>query len=149
MVQRPDEQGETAIVMRGVEGCGKGILARAIYRLLGQHALAISNAKHLVGNFNGHLRDCVFLFADEAFFAGDKQHVSVLKSIITEDTLTIEGSTNAVQAPNYLHIMLASNELWVVPAGLQSRRWLVTDVSPEMVGNYHTLSISRMSSNWR
>ena len=38
---------------------------------MGQHALKISNAKHLVGNFNSHLRDCVFLFADEAFFAGD------------------------------------------------------------------------------
>lgn len=61
LVQRPGEQGEVAIVLRSVEGTGKGILARAIKHLLGQHGLHISNARHLVGNFNSHLRDCVFL----------------------------------------------------------------------------------------
>ena len=68
MVQRPERQAETAIVMRGEkEGTGKGILARALLYLMGQHGYAISNAKHLTGQFNAHLRDCVFLFGDEAF----------------------------------------------------------------------------------
>jgi hypothetical protein len=129
LVQRPAEQGEVAIVMRGVEGTGKGTLARAMKRILGQHALAISNSKHLTGNFNAHLRDCVFLFADEAFFAGDRQHVGVLKSIITEPYLTVEGKyQNAVQTPNFLHLMMASNEEWVVPASLEARRFLVLEV---------------------
>jgi hypothetical protein len=110
LVQRPAEQGEVAIVMRAAEGTGKGTLARAMKRILGQHSLAISNSKHLTGNFNAHLRDCVFLFADEAFFAGDRQHVGVLKSIITEPYLTIEGKyQNAMQTPNFLHLMMASN----------------------------------------
>ena len=98
MVQHPAEQGETAVVMRGGEGTGKGTLARALKRILGQHALAISNAKHLTGNFNAHLRDAVFLFADEAFYAGDKQHVGVLKRMITEPNLMIAAKyQNAVQ----------------------------------------------------
>ena len=126
MVQFPARQGEVAIVMKGVEGTGKGTLGNALRRIMGQHALKISNAKHLVGNFNSHLRDCVFLFADEAFFAGDKQHVGVLKSLITEESLTIEAKyANAVEPPNYLHLMMASNEEWVVPAGLEARRFLV------------------------
>ena len=129
LVQNPAKQGEVAIVLRGPEGSGKGILARAVKYLFGQHGLAISNAKHLIGNFNGHLRDAVFLFADEAFYAGDKQHVGVLKALITEPYLTIEGKyQNAVQMPNFLHVMMASNEEWVVPASLDSRRWLVIDV---------------------
>ncbi len=83
------------------------------------------------------LRDCVFLFADEAFFAGDKQHVGVLKSLITESSLTIEGKyANAVEFPNYLHIMMASNEDWVVPADLRSRRFYVQNVPDTYVGNY-------------
>lgn len=130
LVQHPAEQGEVAIVMRGTEGTGKGTLARAMKRILGQHALAISNSKHLTGNFNAHLRDCVFLFADEAFFAGDRQHVGVLKSIITEPYLTVEGKyQNAVQTPNFLHLMMASNEEWVIPASLEARRFLVLEVS--------------------
>ena len=48
------------------------------------------NAKHLVGHFNAHLQHCSVLFADEAFFAGDRSHESVLKGLITEETLLIE-----------------------------------------------------------
>jgi hypothetical protein len=130
MVQQPAEQGEIAVVLRGAEGTGKGTLARAAIHLLGQHALAISNSKHLTGAFNAHLRDCVFLFADEAFYAGDKQHVGVLKSLITEPHLTVEAKyQNAVQMPNFLHLMMASNEEWVVPASLEARRFLVLEVS--------------------
>ncbi len=130
MLQSPAEQGEVAVVMRGGEGTGKGTLARALKHTLGQHGLHISNGKHLTGNFNGHLRDCVFLFADEAFFAGDRAHVGVLKAIITEPYLAIEGKyQNAVQAPNFLHLMMASNEDWVVPASLDARRFFVLEVS--------------------
>ena len=130
MVQCPAEQGEVAIVMRGAEGTGKGTLGRALMRILGQHALHISNSRHLTGNFNAHLRDCVFLFPDEAFFAGDRQHVGVLKSLITEPHLTIEGKyQNAVQTPNFLHVMMASNEESVVPASLEARRFCCHEVS--------------------
>jgi Family of unknown function (DUF5906) len=84
LVRNPAELGEVAVVMRGGEGVGKGILAKAVKRILGQHGLAISNPRHLTGHFNMHLRDTVFLFADEAFFAGDKAHVGALKALITE-----------------------------------------------------------------
>ena len=129
MVQFPAQQGEVAVVLKGSEGTGKGTLARALLYLTGQHGFGISNAKHLVGNFNLHLRDCVFLFADEAFFAGDKQHIGVLKSLITESILTIEGKNmHVVQAPNYLHILMATNEEWAVPASLEARRFFVLNV---------------------
>jgi hypothetical protein len=77
MFQRPAEHGEVAVVIRGGEGTGKGTLARVLMRIAGQHALAVSDAKHLTGAFNSHLRDCVFLHADEAFFAGDPSHIDI------------------------------------------------------------------------
>lgn len=131
-VQEPSTPGETAIVLRGGQGTGKGILGRAMLRLLGQHGLHITHAKHLTGQFNGHLRDCVFLFADEAFFAGDRSHEGVLKGLITEPTITVESKyKNAVSMPNMTHIVMASNEEWVVPAGKDDRRFLVLDVENE------------------
>lgn len=137
MVQRPAEQGEVAVVMKGGEGTGKGTLAKALLKIFGQHGLAISNAKHLVGNFNGHLRDAILLFADEAFFAGDRAHVGTLKSIITEPYLTLEGKfQNVVQVPNFLHVMMASNEEWVVPAALDARRFLVLVLDEAAKGNH-------------
>jgi hypothetical protein len=136
LIQFPAQQGEVAVVLKGIEGTGKGILARALLYILGQHGLAINHAKHLTGNFNAHLRDCVFLFADEAFFAGDRAHVGVLKSLITEPTLTIEAKyANAVQAPNFIHLMMASNEDWVVPASIAARRFLVLLTAATRVGN--------------
>lgn len=137
LMQHPAQQGEVAVVMRGGEGTGKGTLAKVLRHILGQHGMAISNSKHLTGNFNGHLRDCVFLFADEAFYAGDPSHVGVLKSIITEPHLTIEAKyANAVQMPNFLHLMMASNEEWVVPASLESRRFLVLEASGAHVSDF-------------
>lgn len=89
-VQHPGRQGEVAVVMRGNEGTGKGITAKQFGRLLGSHFRHITQAGHLTGHFNAHLQHCSVLFADEAFFAGDRSHVSILKALITEETLMIE-----------------------------------------------------------
>jgi len=131
-VQYPDQQGHVAVVMKGKKGAGKGKFANTFGRLFGRHYLQVVDAKHLVGSFNAHLRDCSILFADEAFYAGDKKHESILKSLITEDTLMIEGKgVNAITARNYLHIIMASNEEWVVPAGTDERRFLMLEVGNE------------------
>jgi hypothetical protein len=91
----------------------------------------LSNARHLTGNFNAHLRDACLVFADEAFYAGDKQHEGQLKSLVTEPTLMIEAKyANAVPVRNCLHLIVASNDDWVVPAGTDERRFFVLDVSP-------------------
>jgi hypothetical protein len=117
-------------VLRGLKGVGKGILGNALIKVLGQHGMYISNHKHLTGQFNGHLLDCVFLFADEAFFAGDRQGISVLKSVITDPLLPIEAKhVNLILVQNMLHILMASNEDWVVPASTDERRFFVLDVS--------------------
>jgi hypothetical protein len=129
MVQHPEEPGEVALVIRSdEEGTGKGILGRYLCLMLGQHALHITHAPHLTGRFNDHLQDCVFLFADEAFFAGDKTHGDVLKGLITEYELTIEGKYRAVvPTRNRLHILIVSNRDWVVPMSITARRFVITE----------------------
>jgi hypothetical protein len=138
MYQHPNVPGEVAVVLRGKKGCGKGVLCNWNLRAWGQHGLRIGHAPHLTGNFNDHLRDCVMLFADEAFFAGDKQHEGVLKGLITDPTIAIEGKYKAVvSVPNMLHIMMASNSDWVVPASPDERRYFVLDVSDRRIGDRH------------
>lgn len=131
-VQRPDSTGETAVVMRGKSGTGKSFFAKHFGKLWGRHFLQVSDAKHLVGAFNAHLRDCVILFGDEAFFAGDKRHEGVLKTLITEEHMMIEHKgVDAEASPNFTHLILASNSDWVVPAGPTERRFFVLDVNDE------------------
>lgn len=136
-VQHPDTQGEVAVVFRGEMGAGKGTVAVEFGKLWGRHFLQISDPKHLVGSFNAHLRDVVIVFADEAFYAGDKKHESILKTLITEDMLTIEGKHKDMETSrNYVHLMMASNSNWVVPAGPRERRYLVLDVLDTKVRNF-------------
>ncbi len=136
-VQRPDMAAEVALVLRGGRGTGKGMFARTVKRLFGQHGLQVTSPTQLTGRFNAHLRDCCLLFADEAVAPGDKAAESVLKGLITEPELTIEGKgVNAVQARNRLHVVMASNDEWVVPAGMDERRFAVFEVSSAKAGDH-------------
>jgi hypothetical protein len=136
MIQHPNQPGEVALVMRGKKGTGKGTLGNWMLRLMGQHGVKVEHAKHLVGNFNAHLRDAVFVFADEAFFAGDKQNEGVLKSLITEPYITVEAKyQNAATIANMTHIIMASNSDWVVPASSEERRFCVMNVLDDKIQN--------------
>lgn len=131
-VQQPAQPGEVAVVMRGGRGVGKSLFARVFGSLFGHHYMQVSNSSHLVGNFNAHLRDLVVLFADEAFYAGDKKHESILKTLISEDTLVIEKKGVDVEiSPNCIHLIIASNEAHVIPAGADERRFFVLEVSDQ------------------
>lgn len=135
-VQHPDSPGQTAIVLRGKQGTGKSFFVKTFGGLFGRHFMQVSDAKHLVGSFNAHLRDTVILFGDEAFYAGDKKHESVLKMLITEEVIAIESKGVDVEvAPNYVHVLLASNNQWVVPAGADERRFFVLEVGDDKKQN--------------
>lgn len=131
-VQNPATPGEVAIVLRGGKGAGKGTVPKIFGRLFGRHYLQVANPSHLVGNFNAHLRDVIFLFADEAFFAGDKKHESVLKMLVTEDSIPIEAKGVDVESyPNYVHLMMAANDPHVIRASGDERRYFVLNVGEE------------------
>jgi hypothetical protein len=135
-VQHPDKPGEVAIVLRGEKGTGKGTVADFIKRWFRHHAVHISQPRHLTGNFNAHLADCLFLFADEVVWGGDKQGEGVLKALITERAVHIEPKNiNSFQMPNRLKILMASNADWCVPVTADERRFLVLDVSSERRGD--------------
>ena len=96
--------------------------------LFGPHGIQVTQSSHLVGNFNAHLRDKLLVFADEAFWAGDKKSEGVLKALITEDTLAIEMKGVDVQtSPNFTRLILASNNEWLIPASADQRRFVVLE----------------------
>ena len=129
-IQVPASPGEVAVVMRGGKGTGKSLMATLFGKLFGRHHLHVANPSHLVGNFNAHLRDVICLFADEAFFAGDKKHESVLKMLVTEDSIPIEQKGVDVETyPNYVHLIMAANDPHVIRASGDERRYFVLEVA--------------------
>lgn len=129
--QRPADLPRVALVFRGGKGTGKGTLGRVMHDLAGDHALSVTGLSQVAGRFNAHLRQKVFVFADEAFASGDREAEAVLKRLITEPQLTFEGKgVDARNGPNYCKLILASNEEWVVPASGDERRYAAFDVAP-------------------
>jgi hypothetical protein len=129
-IQHPERQAGAAIVFRGKKRVGKGIFANWLVELWGNHGVMVNNGKHLTGQFNGHLEQTCLLFLDEALYAGDKKHESMLKSLITEPNLMIERKHHdAVTSANRLKIVMATNDDWSVPTSGDDARFCVCDVS--------------------
>lgn len=129
-VQHPAEQAEVALVLKGGRGTGKGTLGNAMMYIFGQHAVHVSSVRHLIHHHNVHLRDACFLFADEAYWPGDKSGEGQLKRLITEPTLAIEPKfVDVITVRNMLHVLMASNEDWVFPAGEGERRYAAFQIS--------------------
>ena len=129
-VQHPDQQPEVAPAFIGKRGTGKGTLGKALCRIFGQHGLHLTSPDQFTGRFNEHLRQCCFVFADEAYGPKDRTAEGELKRKITESTISIEPKhRKRFEVPNRLHVMFASNNDWVVPAGEYERRFVVGNVS--------------------
>lgn len=138
MVQYPNNAAEVAMCFRGEKGTGKGTLGRAMCTIAGASSLHISSPEHLTGRFNSHLQNCICLFADEAFWAGDKSGEAKLKQLVTEPTIAYEGKgRDATMGKNLIHIIMAANGDWVVPAGLDGeRRFAVFEVNGKRRGDH-------------
>jgi Family of unknown function (DUF5906) len=135
-LQNPGLMAEVALVFKGGKGVGKGAFVKALLRIFGQHGLQVGSMKMLTGNFNAHLMDCSLLYADEAYWPGDKSAEGMLKLIITEEQLPIEKKTfDVISADNALHLIMAGNDDWVAPASMDERRFAAFEVSDKYQGD--------------
>lgn len=132
LYQDPANPKGCAVVMHGIEGCGKGTFMEALGRTMGRHYKHVTQEEHLTGRFNGHLQDSLLTFADEVTYGGSRKTAGNLKAMVTEPKLTVERKgVDAYSFKNCARIGVASNEDWFIPAGPQSRRWLVLNVLPD------------------
>jgi Bifunctional DNA primase/polymerase, N-terminal/Family of unknown function (DUF5906) len=129
LIQRPWNKPLVALVLRGARGVGKNALVERVGALLGHHFLLTSNRRYLVGNFNGHLENCLLFALDEAFWSGDKQAEGTLKDLITGREHVIEHKgKEPYTVNNKTRIVIIGNEDWLVPAAYDERRFAVFDV---------------------
>lgn len=135
-VQDPAHPKGTCVVMRGEEGVGKGTLANTMGELFGSHYRHLIDDSHLLSNFNAHMMDALFIFADEITYGGNKKTAGKLKGMVTEEWLVGERKgVDAVGYRNMSHMMVASNSKWVIPAGTNSRRWFIVHVNNSHMGD--------------
>jgi hypothetical protein len=131
IVQRPRERIGTALVLRGPRGSGKTKVGEVFGSLFLAHYCLVDDPQRITGRFNSHMASCLLLQADEAVWAGDKTAEGRLKGLVTSEYQLIEvKGVDQVLSPNYVRLMMTSNEDWVVPAGKDERRFVVLNVDP-------------------
>jgi hypothetical protein len=131
-VQRPERRAGTAVVLSGGQGVGKTFFAQHFGKLFGTHYKPVTKEEHVIGRFNAHLQDAVVVFADESFFAGNRKHANILKSLITGETQQVERKgVDTEFYRNCVHLIIASNDAQVVHVENDDRRYFILEVGPE------------------
>jgi len=128
LLQNPGKRPGTALTCRGGQGVGKGMYIKPISKLVEEHFLHTSRMQDLVGKFNAHLQSLLLVFADEAIYAGDSAGASVLKTLISEESMAVEKKgVDKFRSENFCRVYISSNSAWVVPAEADERRHCVVD----------------------
>jgi hypothetical protein len=128
--QHPGSPLEVVLALLGHKGAGKGAWGYIQMLIWGTHALQIFSTEHLIGKHNQHLQNKLFLFLDEAVWAGDKQADRVLKGLTTEKYMFIEPKNiNGFAWPNRLAMYMSGNDKWIVPASHDERRYAVNRIN--------------------
>lgn len=134
----------TALVLRGLQGTGKNKFVECFGRLFGSYFLTVTSLDHIIGKFNSHLKYAYLVHANEALWGGSRKEVGALKAFITDPTIIIEGKgKDALLIGNCRHLIISSNEEWVVPIDLDDRRFFVLNISAhrkEDNSYFHALS---------
>jgi putative DNA primase/helicase len=125
--QKPEEKCTVAILLKSVEGTGKGTLFRFIEPILGQLAVQTNGGYQITGRFNSVMANRLLVFADEVDFT-DSRTADKLKGLISEPRVSLERKgIDPVQLPNLVRFIFASNHTNVIRAGTRERRFVVLD----------------------
>lgn len=129
MVQRPDEKPSVAIVMKAVQGSGKGSMVNPLLKITGAYGIPFSGISNITGKFNAPAVNKILIFADEVEIKNDRD-ANKMKTMISEPVLTLEKKgVDAQSVPNFSRFIFASNSDRVIRAGIRERRYLVLEPS--------------------
>jgi putative DNA primase/helicase len=136
IVQHPEQRMATALVLKSAEGAGKGIVVQKVAEILGRtHLCHTTSMDDVLGSFNECLKGKLLVFLDECTWGGNHRDAGTIKKLITEETIHINEKFKPRYAmQNCANFVIASNEDWVVPAGLQSRRFLCLRLDDRFAG---------------
>lgn len=135
LFQKPDIKPTVAVLLKSVEGTGKGTMTYPLFKILGSHAAQTNGSYAITGRFNSTLANRLLIFADEVELT-DRRIADKLKAIISEPSVSLERKGLEIEPlPNYCRLIFASNHDHVIHAGTRERRYLVLAPSDAKVGD--------------
>eukprot|EP00946_MAST-07B_sp_MAST-7B-sp1_P003493 g3493.t1 len=133
LIQRPWDKTRVGMVILGEKGATKGITVAPIVKLIGSHAVELTQGDHVTGNFNAVLLNKTLVIMNEATWGGDKSGQSVIRGLITDDwfALTKKGIDTKGSVRSYHNFLYMSNHPWVVPNTPRERRYCCFELDPK------------------
>jgi len=129
----PDKKTGLMITLMGEKGTGKSVMSALILALHTPFTYTTSNFKALTGQFNSHFAYTTMIGLEEATWGGREQDNSILKDLITQETLVVNTKfLNVVyDSPSCFDIIATANPGFSVPESLrdEERRFWTLSVS--------------------
>jgi hypothetical protein len=124
-IRRPERKIRQALLIRGEQGTGKGVLMDTIWgRLVGSNYFKC-RCKNVTARFNEFLANNTTICIDE-LYSNQKKNADNLKTIITDQRFPIEGKGKDITSPeNYCFIIATSNDWSPIYIEENDRRWFV------------------------
>ena len=125
---------QTAWILHGVEGTGKGVLVNRVLKRIFERYLTVKRASELKSEFNAWMETALLAFIDEieadAFerptMEGD------LRNAITDPTWSVRRMrTDSYEVPSYTNFIFSSNKPQPVRIPMNDRRYNVATYQPE------------------
>jgi hypothetical protein len=92
----------------------------------------VSDPRYVTGRFNSHLVSALLLHADEGFWAGDHAAEGKIKDLVTGDFHFVEfKGKEPIKIRNYVRLLVTGSPDWLVPAGMEERRFAVFDIGED------------------
>lgn len=120
----------TAWLLYGTEGTGKGVLFKHVLRpLLGYNQVSANRVDELEGSFNSFTKNKLLVFMDEVEIPRLRDPETILaklRNLITEETISLRALySSPVNVPNHMNLILASNRPNAVQLSRNDRRYNV------------------------
>lgn len=126
IVREPDVKVPTVPVLIGRPGAGKTLCLSYFGRILGEAYTPVTNPEHIHGKFNAHLGHTLLLHSEEALYGGDKKHLGIIKSLVTDETLILERKgIDPRRVPNRIRLVMSSNNERAAPVEEVDRRFCI------------------------
>jgi len=127
--QYPGHKIPWAPLLQSAEGAGKGIIKALFSYLVGSTYFHSPNAQELIESgqkFNAWMRNKLFIFVDEIRVDERRDMIEVLKPMITEHEIEIQGKgDNQEKEDNYANWAFLSNYKDAIPVNQNSRRFAI------------------------
>jgi len=151
IVQRPEEPCTVAILLRGMQGTGKGFWANVMLPpIIGQSNYKALTAKQLKGTFNQSIYHSTLLNIEEVNTSDNRsQGAELLKNLLTQDKPRVEEKhERASIADRYFSLVLSSNFPEPIKIEEGDRRFFVPRFSDHKISLASTREFFARFKSW-